>query len=179
MVAPTYASRPEVSLESRSPREYPLGFVAIEVFLRRYTELLPEVSPVFACSNYSGRSLPRTVVVRRSLWNCVPPVSSVSCLLSSRSSALYRATTRGLSSICLQTIAGEAPYTLVFQRSLWTRAPPVSSLSGLLPSNYLRPSVGCCFCNLFDAHGRCVCDKRGARSLIIRSCRQPICDADK
>ena len=43
----TYASLPEVSLELRPPREFSLGFVAIEVSLRHCSELLLEVSPVF------------------------------------------------------------------------------------------------------------------------------------
>ena len=48
--SPTYASLPEVSLEFCSPREFSLGFVSIEVSLRRRTELLPEMSPAFACA---------------------------------------------------------------------------------------------------------------------------------
>ena len=49
-VSPTYASHLEGSLEIRSPLEFSLGFVAIEVSLWRSTELLPEVSPVFFCA---------------------------------------------------------------------------------------------------------------------------------
>ena len=42
-ISPMYASRPEVSLELRSPREFSLRFVAIEVSLRRCMELLQVV----------------------------------------------------------------------------------------------------------------------------------------
>ena len=46
-ISPTYASLPEISLQMPPPREFSLGFVAIEVSLWHCSELLPEVSPVF------------------------------------------------------------------------------------------------------------------------------------
>ena len=45
-----HASRLEVSIELLPPREFSLRFVAIELSLWHRTELLPEVSPVFACA---------------------------------------------------------------------------------------------------------------------------------
>ena len=45
-ISPTYASRPEVSLDMCFSLEFSLEFVAIEVSLWRCTKLLPEVSPV-------------------------------------------------------------------------------------------------------------------------------------
>ena len=49
-VSPTYARRPEVSMELHPPRGFSFGFVANVVSLWRCTELLPKVSPVFACA---------------------------------------------------------------------------------------------------------------------------------
>ena len=46
-IFPTYASLPEVSLEMRPPREFPLGFGTIMALFWRCSDLLPEVSPVF------------------------------------------------------------------------------------------------------------------------------------
>ena len=157
-VSPTYASRPEVSPEFHPPRELSLGFIVIEVSLWCCTELLSEVSPVFACimtiigevsptyPSHSEVSVrlrhPREfslgfVAIEVSLWRCMEyytrGLSSV-CLAATTirevsptyasllevspelrspcefspgfvaieaSLALYRTTTRGLSSICL------------------------------------------------------------------------------
>ena len=46
-ISSTYASRPEIPLDLRSPLGFSLGFIAIEISLWRCTQLLPEVSPVF------------------------------------------------------------------------------------------------------------------------------------
>ena len=46
-VIPTCASLPEISMEMRPPRVFPLGFGTIKAPFWRCTKLLPEVSAVF------------------------------------------------------------------------------------------------------------------------------------
>ena len=68
----------------RSPREYSLGFVAIEVFLQRCTEPLQKVSPVFVCAVIEEVS---PTYASFSEVSCVPPVNSLRLLPSSYLSA--------------------------------------------------------------------------------------------
>ena len=64
----THVSLPEVSLEMRPPREFSRELVAIEVSLRRCTELLPEISTVkFVQKLLLGRYLPRTLAFQGTL----------------------------------------------------------------------------------------------------------------
>ena len=78
---PTYGSLPEVSLEIHPPREFSPGFGTIKAYFWRCTMLLPEVSiPQLLL----GTSFPHTPVFQRSLWKCVPLVSSLSGSVPSR-----------------------------------------------------------------------------------------------
>ena len=72
-VSPLYASLPEASIELYFSLKFSLGFVAIELFLWRCTELQPEVSPVLdLVEAIAGRSLPRTLAFQRSPQKCAP-----------------------------------------------------------------------------------------------------------
>ena len=85
-ISPTYASLPEVSLEMRPPREFSLGFVAIEASLWRCSKLLPEVSPVFdRAEAILGKISPTYASFPEVSLEMRPPVSSISGSLPSRS----------------------------------------------------------------------------------------------
>ena len=171
-VSPTYASRPEVSLKLRFPRKFSLGFFAIEVSLWRCTELLPEVSTVFACGviivggvspTYAScpeislelRS-PRKffhgfVDIKVSLRHCTELLQEVSPVLT-----------------CTVTIVGEVSptYSRLPQVSPELCSPREFSFGFVVIELSLRPRIACFF-KSFRAHGGWMLDRRGARSLNI------------
>ena len=84
-VFPSYASLPEVSLEMRFPRELSLGFGTIKASIRRRSDLLPEVSPVFdRAEDYLRDIFPTYASLSEVSLEWVPPVSSLSSLIPSR-----------------------------------------------------------------------------------------------
>ena len=142
----TSASLPELSLEARPPREFSLGFGTIKASFWRCSGLLPGVSPVFDRTEAtfgeffpSYASLPEVSLemrpprefslgfgtIKASFWRC-------SCLLPGVSPVFDRTKT---------TLGEIFPPSLAFQSSLWKRVPPVSSLSGLVPSRHLFGAV--------------------------------------
>ena len=162
---------------------------------------------------FLGRSPRHAPAFQRSLWKCVPSVSSLSGSVPSRNlfGAVPNYYRRSLHySIVSKLFLGRSlRHAPAFQRSLWKCVPPVSSLLGSVPSRNifgavptyfrrsrqyifskaivetisipcatshefsrglvitelsLRPFVDCCFCNSLDAHAGCVRGRRGARS---------------
>ena len=141
-VSPTYASLPEVSLDIHPTH----GFDAIEVSPRRCTELLPKVSPVFVrVKAIVGKvsptyaSLPEVslemrpslelflgfVAIEVSRWRCTELLPEVSPVFV-RAEAIVGKVSR--------TYASLPEVSLDMH-------PPVSSLSGLLPSMSLFGAV--------------------------------------
>ena len=102
--------------------EFSLGFGTIKIPFRCCSDLLPEVSPVFDRTEaiFLGTYFPHTPAFQRSLWKCVPPVSSLSGSVPSRH------------------IFGAVPdyYRRSF-RAQPCALPPMSSLTGLLSPSYL------------------------------------------
>ena len=108
---------------------------------------------------FLGRSLPHMLAFQWSLWKCVPPMSSLSdSLISGSRFGAIPATTGGLSSICLCRSCCCGGFSHVLY-------PLELYLEFVTFELSLRPIVGylkkkCCFCNLFDAHGGWVRDRR-------------------
>ena len=128
------------------PREFSLGFVAIEVSLWRCSKLLPEVSPVFERTKaVLGEISPTYASLPKVSWKCAPLVSSLSGSLPSRSLfgavAIYYRRSLQYSFVQKLFLGRSAPHTLAFQRSLWKYVPSVSFLLGSLPSRSLFGTV--------------------------------------
>ena len=105
------------------PREFSIGFVAIEVSLWRCSELLPEVPPVFDHTEaVLGAISPHMPAFQRSLWKCVPPVVSAPGSVPSRHlfGAVANYYRRSLQySIVQKLFLGRyLPHKPAFQRSL-------------------------------------------------------------
>ena len=145
-IFPTYASLPEVSLEMHSPvsslsdsvsSRHLFGTVTIYY---RWSLQYSIVQKLFL-----GKSFPHTPAFQRSLWECVPPVNSLSGSVPSRHcfGAVAGYYQRSLQySIVQKLFLGKYfPYTPAFQRSLWDCAPPVNSLSSSVPSRHLFGAV--------------------------------------
>ena len=127
-ISPTY-----FSLELRPPLEFSLGFVAIEVSLWRYSEVLPEVFPVFDhTETIVGEISPTYASFQTSLWKCVSPVSSLTGSLPSRSlfGAVANDYRKSLQHPIVQKLllGRSLPHTLTFQTSLEMRPPREFSL---------------------------------------------------
>ena len=150
----------------RPSRELSLGFVVIKVSLRYCTELLPEVSPLFDRAEATLGNISPTYVSlpEVSLETLSPRKFSLGFVAIEVS--LWRWTK-------LLPIAGEVSPTY---------STPLEFYLGFVTIKLsLRSIVGCYFCNLFDAHGGWVHDRRNARSLNIPSyslaiyqCRQQL-----
>ena len=149
-ISPTYVSLPEVSLEMHPPREFSLGFGAIEVFLWRCSELLPEVSPVFDRTEaIHGEVSPIYASLPEVSLEMLPPMSYLSGSVPSRSlfGAVANYYHRSLQYLIVQKLFVERslPHTPAFQRSLWKCGPPMSCLSGSVPSRSLFGTVPNCY----------------------------------
>ena len=131
---PTNDSLLEVSLEMRPPREFSFGFDAIKVSFQRCSALQYSIVQKLFLEKY----FPHTPVFQRSLWKCVPPVSSLSGSEPSRHifGAVPNYYRRSLQySIVQKLLLGiYFPHTPAFQRSLWKTCPPLlhSSLQHFL-----------------------------------------------
>ena len=145
-IVSTSASLPEVSLEARPPLEFSLGFGTTKASFWRCSGLLPGVSPVFDRTknileeiSSTSASLPKVSLEARPsrefslgfgtikifFWRCTKLLPEVS---------LY--------SIVQKLFLGKYfSHPSAFQRSLWKRVPPVSSLSGSVPSRHLFGAV--------------------------------------
>ena len=142
----TSASLPELSLEARPPREFSLGFGTIKASFWRRSGLLPGVSPVFDRTKTTlGEIFPPSLAFQSSLWKRVPPVSSLSGLVPSRhlfgAVAVYYQGSLQHSIVQKLLLWNFFPSSPAFQSSLWKRVPPVSSLSGLVPSRHRSGTV--------------------------------------
>ena len=108
----------------RPPREFSIGFVAIEVSLWSCTKLLPEVSPVFVrVQGIFGEVSPTYVSLPEISMEMRPPLSSLSGSLPSRSlfGAVPNYYRRSLQHSFVQKLLlrRSLPHTLAVQRSLW------------------------------------------------------------
>ena len=129
-----YASLSEVSLEMRPPREFSLGFGTIEASFWRCSDLLPEVSTVFDRTEATlGEVFPLTPASQRSLWKCVPPVSSLSGSVPPRhlfgAVAIYYRRSLQYSIVEKLLLGKYFPRTPAFHRSLWKCTPPPREFS--------------------------------------------------
>ena len=134
------------SLWKRAPPVFSLGFGTIKASFWRCTKLLPEASPVFDRTETilgeifsTSASLPEVSLEAR------PPVSSLSGSVPSRhlfgAVAVYYQRSLQYSIVQKLLLGKSFPLTSAFQRSLWKCVPPVSSLSGSVPSRHLFGAV--------------------------------------
>ena len=130
----TSSSLPGVSLEAPSFREFSLGFDTIKASFWRCSGLLPKASPVF------DRTETILGTFQRSLWRRVPPVSYLSRSVPSRhlfgTVVVYYRGSLQYSIVQKLSLGKLFLHPPAFQRSLWKRFPPVSSLSDSVPSRH-------------------------------------------
>ena len=92
-----------------------------------------------------GKSFPHTPAFQRSLWKCVPSVSSLSGSVPSRylfgAVAIYYRRSLQYSIVQKLLLGKSFPHKPGFQRSLWKCVPSVSSLSGWVPPRHLFGDV--------------------------------------
>ena len=143
----TSASLPEFSLEVRSASEFSLGFDTLKASFWRCSGLLPPedylvfnrkeatLGKIFSTS----ASLPELSLEARPPRECSLGFGTIEASFSAVA-VYYR---RSLQySIVQKLLLGKYfPHPPAFQISLWKRVPPVSSLSGSVPSRHLFGAV--------------------------------------
>ena len=173
-ISPTYTSISEVSLDMRPPREFSLGFGAIEISLWRCSKLLPEVSPVFDRTE--------AVLGGISPTYASPPEVSLE-MRPPREFSLGSVAIKIYFCRCTNLLPEVSPVffakAIVGTVSTPYATPHEFSRGFVITESSLRLVVDCCLCNSFDAHAGWVRDRRGARSLNLLLCRLPIFYSDK
>ena len=142
----TFANLPEVSLEARPPREFCLGFGTIKTSFRAVAVYYRGSLQYSIVQKLSlGKLFPHPPAFQRSLGKRVPPVSSLSDSVPSRhyfdAVAVYERESLQYSIVQKLFLGKYLPHPPVFQRTLWKRVSPVSSLSGSVPSKHFFGAV--------------------------------------